>query len=285
MLGKLMKYEWRGYRFPMMIMLIILAGTTLLTCGIILTINPEYDEVMTGYSVAALMLSIFLYYFGIIGCALGTMLIICIRFYKTCYTDQGYLTHTLPVSSKQLLNAKTIMAVLTYLLLLLSIAVSIGIIIMVTINHIISLSPEDADLIRRELAKGFSEFTSEFSEEFGISLGLYLTYLIVYFTIACVANIITIMGCVSLGQLYAKHRIIGAIAAYFVVNFVMQIIGYISTIPMYAKMINADKYGSDITPFGLMSPSMNITLVISVLLAVGMYFVNLHMMTKKLNLE
>ena len=93
------------------------------------------------------------------------------------------------------------------------------------------------------------------------------------------------MGCVSLGQLYAKHRIIGAIAAYFVVNFVMQIVGYISTIPMYAKMINADKHGSDITPFGLMSPSMNITLVITALLAVGMYFVNLHMMTKKLKLE
>ena len=285
MLAKLMKYEWRGYRFPLLIMLIILAGTTLLTCGIILTINPEYDEAITGFSIASMILSIFLYYFGIIGCALGTMLIICIRFYKTCYTDQGYLTHTLPVSSKQLLNAKTIMALLTYLLVLLSIAVSLGIIIMVAVNHIMSFSPYDVDIARRELAEGLSEFSAVFRDEFGISISLYLTYLVVYFIIACAANIITIMGCVSLGQLYAKHRIIGAIAAYFVVNFIMQIVGYIATIPMYAKMMNADKYGSDLTAFGMMSPSMNITLAISVLLAVGMYFVNLHMMTKKLNLE
>ena len=42
---------------------------------------------------------------------------------------------------------------------------------------------------------------------------------------------------------------------------------------------------ADLTAFGIMSPTMNLTLLTTVILAVIMYFVNLHMMTKKLNLE
>lgn len=89
MLGKLIKYEWRGLRLPLTIMMIVLAGTMILTCGVILTINPKLDETLAWYSGVALTLSFLLYYFGIIGCTLGTTLIVVVRFYKTCYTDQG----------------------------------------------------------------------------------------------------------------------------------------------------------------------------------------------------
>ena len=48
MLGKLLKYEWRGLRLPFLIMLVVLAGTTTLTCGVIFTINPKFDETIVG---------------------------------------------------------------------------------------------------------------------------------------------------------------------------------------------------------------------------------------------
>lgn len=41
----------------------------------------------------------------------------------------------------------------------------------------------------------------------------------------------------------------------------------------------------DATVFGVMSPTMNLTLLTVVIVAIIMYFINLHMMTKKLNLE
>ena len=265
-------------------MLIVLAGTTALTCGVILTINPKYDETITGYSVMALVLSILLYYFGIIGCTLGTTLIIAIRFYKTCYTDQGYLTHTLPVSAKQILNAKIIMSLVTYLLILLAIAATVFFIIQVGLHHIMSLAPYDYEEFRREFSREMAYIARDFKEEFGLSIGMYIVYLVIYCVIGCAANIIIVLGCVSLGQLYAKHRIVGAIAAYFVVQFIQQIFGYIFTIPMYSKMLRAE-YNDDATVFGIMSPTMNLTLLSVVVIAVAMYFVNLHMMTKKLNLE
>lgn len=284
MLGKLLKYEWKGLSSPFLILLAVLGGTTVLTCGVILTINPKYDESIAWYSMMALIFSIFLYYFGLIGCTLGTMLIIAIRFYKTCYTDQGYLTHTLPVSSRQILNAKIIASLLTYLLMLLAVAATIYFIFEVAMHHIFSLLPGTYDELRRDFSIGLTSMLNEFEDELGISFVGYLIYMIAYFIIAIAANIVTVLGCVSLGQLYAKHRIIGAILAYFAVQFIMQIIGYFCSLPMYSRMLTAS-YTDGQTPFGIMSPTLNLALLTSVIVAVIMYFVNLHMMTQRLNLE
>ncbi len=285
MLGKLIKYEWRGLRLPLTIMMIVLAGTMILTCGVILTINPKLDETLAWYSGVALTLSFLLYYFGIIGCTLGTTLIVVVRFYKTCYTDQGYLTHTLPVTTPQLLNSKLIAAIAIQLLMLLAIVCSIIIIVQVGIHHIFSFIP---DYTYAELRHEFWELSphilDSFEEEFGIRLGLFLTYIIVCSLIGIISNIVTLFGCVSLGQLYAKHRIVGAIAAYFVLQFVLMILGNLTTIPMYTKLLTG-AYAANTTVFDILSPTMNLSLLTTVLLAVGMYFVNLHMMTKKLNLE
>ena len=232
MLGKLIKYEWKGLRFPLMIMMIVLAGTMILTCGVILTINPKLDETLAWYSVMALMLSIFLYYFGIIGCTLGTTLIVVVRFYKTCYTDQGYLTHTLPVTPHQLLNSKILTAIFTHLLMIFAIILSIFIILQVGIHHVFSFIPDYSYAeLRHEFSIVFADILDSFEDEFGLRLGLYIAYLLFYCIVGVISNVITLFGCVSLGQLYAKHRIVGAIAAYFLLQFVMMIIGYITAIP------------------------------------------------------
>lgn len=255
MLGKLIKYEWKGLRFPLMIMMIVLAGTMILTCGVILTINPKLDETLAWYSVMALMLSIFLYYFGIIGCTLGTTLIVVVRFYKTCYTDQGYLTHTLPVTPHQLLNSKILTAIFTQLLMIFAIILSIFIILQVGIHHVFSFIPDYSYAeLRHEFSIVFADILDSFEDEFGLRLGLYIAYLLFYCIVGVISNVITLFGCVSLGQLYAKHRIVGAIAAYFLLQFVMMIIGYITAIPMYTRML-AGTYYDNATVFGIMSPT------------------------------
>lgn len=138
--------------------------------------------------------------------------------------------------------------------------------------------------LRHEFWELSPHILDSFEEEFGIRLGLFLTYIIVCSLIGIISNIVTLFGCVSLGQLYAKHRIVGAIAAYFVLQFVLMIFGNLTTIPMYTKLLTG-AYAANTTVFDILSPTMNLSLLTTVLLAVGMYFVNLHMMTKKLNLE
>ena len=290
MLGKLFKYEWKGFRFPLLIMLVVLIGTTALACGVILSINPRYDEAFRGFTMTSLILSIFIYYFGIIGCSLGIVIVIAVRFYKTCYSDNGYLTHTLPVSTQNILNAKIISSFIAVMLVTLVATATMFIILNVGLNQIlyIGMAEEgyhDINEARREFFEEFSSLFGSFKEFVGISTGLYTVYVIVYYIIISFSNVVTVLGCVSLGQLYAKHRVIGAIAAYFVVQFIMQILMRFSMLPMYGRMIGkADSY-ENYTLFGIMLPTMILLLLLYVVMAVVMYFINLHMMTNKLNLE
>lgn len=292
MLGKLFKYEWKGFRFPLLVMLIVMVGTTALTCGMILGINPQFDEAFEGYSVFSLVISILMYYFGLIGCSLGVILIIAIRFYKTCYSDQGYLTHTLPVSAQKILNVKIIASFLMVLATTLVMFVTIIVILNVGIDHILAIAAAEnsasaADIadMRRELSRVMALAFDNFKDKMGISLGAYIAYIIVFYLVALLSNIVTVLGCVSLGQLYAKHRIIGAIAAYIAVQFIQQILMSFASLPMYGRMTRTVANGVEYTTFSLMFPTMNLSLAIAVIVGVAMYFINLYMMTKKLNLE
>lgn len=285
MLGKLMKYEWRGLRFPLLIMISILGGITVLTCAIIFLINPKLDNVSAGFSAVSLIMCILLYYFGIIGCTVGTMLIIAIRFYKTSYTDQGYLTHTLPVETKTLLTAKTLTSVLCYLLMLLGVVVTIFVIIGAAYIHFVDISEYDRAMINRNIAESINDFSVYFQDEYGISLGIFVTFYILFLIVGCISAIMTVLGCVSLGQLYTKHRIIGAILAYFAVMAIQQIVSYISILPTYSKMLRAEYLSESIPMLAVISPTMIITLIWCVVVSIAMHFINLHMMTKRLNLE
>lgn len=285
MLGKLMKYEWRGLRFQMLIMIGILGATTLLTCGIILTINPKFDEVATGFSVLSLMLSFMLYYFGIIGCSVGSMLIIAIRFYKTTYTDQGYLTHTLPVDAKTLLLAKTLTSVLCYLMILASIVLTIIAIIGVGVFHIGNLSTYASDHLYRMIAEELSELSTSFKAEYGVSIGVFIIFYVLFMIVSCISAIMIVLGCISLGQLYTKHRIIGAIIAYAGYLMVQQFVSYLAMMPTYSRMLRAEAISETIPILEIISPTMIITLLWAVVVSVVMHLINLHMMTKRLNLE
>lgn len=282
MLGKLIKYEWKGLRKPLSILYFVLLGITILTGILILTINPKYDDVTVGFSVLFTMLSVFLYYFGAIACSIGTMLIIAIRFYKTCYTDEAYLTHTLPVSTKQLVTAKTITAVLCHLLSLLLIIVTAVLLVGVFFTHMMNLGEIQASDLS---SIAWSELNTEFKEEMGISFAGYFGFLGIYSLISSICGIISVLGCVSLGQLYTKHRILGAIIAYFVLTTIQQFVSFMAMIPMYGQIFEAEYTGETISMFSLLGPSFLIILALSIVIAIVMHFINIHMMTKRLNLE
>ena len=103
MLGKLLKQEWRSlWKVETLILGILMALTLLAGATFAL---PIWKSEWVGIQISMMMV-ILLYYAGVIGASLGCVLYLGIRFYKSMYTDEGYLTHTLPVTSHQLLLSK-----------------------------------------------------------------------------------------------------------------------------------------------------------------------------------
>ena len=280
MLSKLMKYEWKNLSRQFLIMLAVLVGTTLISSLMVVSINFDFDQVNNSYSLFMLIGSILIYYLGLIVCSFGTSLIIAIRFYKSCYTDEGYLTHTLPVSARQLVGAKTLSACLIQLLCMVSILLSLIIYGAVIIAAVVNSGSA-------HYAGSFSLalINTEFQQELGIGLVQYCAFMLIYCIIGCITGPSIILGCVSLGQFYTRHRILGAILAYFIVTMIKQFVTYIAMLPTYSKLIIASASGKTLPMMSIMMPTFIIVFVITIIIAIAMYFINIHMMTSKLNLE
>lgn len=140
MLGKLMGAEWKALWKPVVLLLGIMVAA-----GVVGTASFHGVEAASGYytasssfftsaSMGLLMLSLFCG-FLVWAAMVALFVYVVVRFYRTMFTDQGYLTLTLPVSTGQLVAAKFLMAYLvvavagfvsTFLFSLMMTAVSAG---------------------------------------------------------------------------------------------------------------------------------------------------------------
>lgn len=280
MLSKLMKYEWKNLSRQFLIMLAILVGTTLVSSLMVVSINFDFDQVNDSYSLFMLIGSILIYYLGLIVCGFGTSLIIAIRFYKSCYTDEAYLTHTLPVSARQIVGSKTLSACLIQLL-----CTAITILSLIIYGAVIIAAIFNSGTAHYAGTLSIAIISTQFQQEMGIGLGQYCAFMLLYSIVGCFTGPSIILGCVSLGQLYTRHRILGAILAYFIVTMIMQFVTYIAMLPTYSKLIVASASGKTLSMMSIMMPTFIIIFVITIIIAIAMYFINIHMMTSKLNLE
>ena len=116
MLRKLLKYDFLSIARLGWIILPVMAIITF--CATICTnLVRHFSALETGweaipFGIGMIGLIVCIYGVGLCGIALEILMIV--RFYKNFYTDEGYLTFTLPVKKKTLLFSKTLNALLCY---------------------------------------------------------------------------------------------------------------------------------------------------------------------------
>ena len=104
MLGKLIKYDLKSMnRFLIILHAFLLLIAVLLRVFVTSRIQLQTDEGSLLFAFAILA-----YVLAITGIAFGTAIVIAVRFYKNLFSDEGYLTWTLPVTPGTHLLAKTI---------------------------------------------------------------------------------------------------------------------------------------------------------------------------------
>ena len=111
MLGKLFKHEWKNTYKIGLLMVLIMIGVTVFGCASFFTplwvngFQNSFTGKLTPIDILGIVFLIF-YVISIIGVTYGILIYLGVRFYKSMYTDEGYLTHTLPVTSHHLLLIK-----------------------------------------------------------------------------------------------------------------------------------------------------------------------------------
>lgn len=282
MLSKLIKHEWRNVS---KIMILINSFTVIMTViGCIAAFSPIWQSNVE--HIAVLAVSVFmLYYITILVVSFSSMIYLAVRFYKNLYTDEGYLMHTLPVTPRQLILSKgfvaTCWSLITTFLILFSLF-ALGAAFFYNI-------PVDYPVMDGFQTKNLLEFTGYavtlIEETFDIHIGAIAIWGAIYMIIGSISGIATIYGAVSLGQLFTRHKVMGAFLSYFGIYIIIQTVTSVAMTPVTTTLLLSENSGSTVAISGVLNPVLLASLVISVIAGVCLYILTEYMMTRRLNLD
>lgn len=259
MLGKLLKYEYKATSRYFIGLYIVLA---LLTIGnkVMITIEATTDidlkvvDILFGIIMAS-------YVIAIIAIAVATVVLMLRRFYFNMLKDEGYLTFTLPATVGQHIASKMIVCI-TWV---------IATIVLTVVSIFVVTYSKDIDY-----ARGISDSVQELTR-----LGAWG-----YVAEGIIAAIVTVIGmpilmyaCLSIGQLYTKHRVVGAILAYIGYYIINQVVSSVFLVICMHSL----GYSYDTSAFT--NQVLIFSIVLSIVISIVSYVVTHYILSKKLNLE
>lgn len=93
-----------------------------------------------------------------------------------------------------------------------------------------------------------------------------------------------LIGAITLGQMVRKHRILGAIGAYFAINAVVQMVNTMVMMPMTFGSMNNIWWDMD-SPFPIFTGFYTVMSLVFVAVSVGLYFLCEYLIKRQLELE
>lgn len=227
MLGKLFKHEWKQtWKLPAFTCLATILVTII---GMIAFHTPLWDADAPFWLNMIGGMLLFMNIFLLIASSLTILVYFSIRFYKNLYTDEGYLMHTLPATSRQLISSK-------FWVFFLWIFIS-GALISICFTALMLSADEPLGLgfmdLVRELRDLFSQygFSAFFEELNAVSLNftglpvwvMAIFWLILVFVGFC-HTILTPYFSISVGQLFSKFKLGASIGIYIAILILQQLL-------------------------------------------------------------
>ena len=271
MLKKLFVHEWKDSWRLVGIMNMIVVALTLIGSFFL---NNETWNAMDKNEFVAVTVAVYMMFFiaSIAALSMVVTFYFYIRFYRNLYTDQGYLMHTLPVTSHHLIWSKTFVAAIWMLISTIVMMLSI-------VGLVFAAIPgEGRDDFWMELKNVF--VMADMDGRVYVVILLYILLMIV----AQLMNIFMGYASISIGQTFKKQKVLGAIGVYIGIYMLIQTVSSYGSIFVTMAM---DPYSisSTMDEMNFMIAFLVILFVIMAALAAGFYFVTHYIMKNKLNLE
>lgn len=281
MFSRLMKYEWRA-NAPLFGILSLavcgigVAATLVLRLLVSDRVTSGYDESVFGV-ILPLMMGVFLVFCAIAVCVylVAIQVLSLYRFYKHKFTDEGYLTFTLPVTVTQIFWS-SFLSMLLWLVISVAVAAS-----MVTL--VVLVGTARGTLINTELLRQIAQMLPVIFEDL-IPLGevfspMYLLAQGLRMLVAPFYALFLPMACITIGAVLAKkHKILASFGIYYGVNFVL---GNLSSVASIFPML----FLPDSGVLSYYTVSSFLELALTAAITVAAYFLTTHLMKHRLNLS
>lgn len=274
MFTKLLKHEWRATKgiLALLCVIILIAGLTIgCTMHYIIwndqngtVVNMNDAGIATKFVSVACVLLIMAGVGAVAICSAGSLFFLIYRFYKRCFTDEGYLTFTLPVTTHQILLSSFVNTIIGELIMMVCVFLAVG------IAAVLFLTAFPENLIWADVSVGlkeaFSQMWASLAEHMDVFASLTVTGII-----GALSELIVMMLAVTIGALVAKkHKILAAVGVYYGISILQ------SFALTFANLSVVDKQ----TVLGLFS----VTSLTSLVIGIGGYFLMHYLTDKKLNL-
>ena len=263
MFAKLLKHEWRGSRKTVgLLCAVILVSGALIGIS---ALGLIYMTENTGNNVLFVLLSILMVVCVItVALSCGASLFYALwRFYRSRFTEEGYLTYTLPVSHHQLLLSSILVSIWDILLTVLSAFAAVLLAL-----GIASLAFPWQELGKADWAKlwaSVGQMLYELSPHMGEILGVLLMI-----ALMCLSQLLLLMLAVTIGAMVAKkHPILMAVVVYYGVMVLRSVVfaGFLAS-------AMAKTFGSALAVMDLSSFAV----------AAGSYLAIYYLTSRKLNI-
>lgn len=192
--------------------------------------------------------------------AFGSEIFLSYSFYKRKFTDQGYLTFTLPAHSWQIFLSSMVNIMIW--------TVVIGLVTFLAIAGIFLIG-----IVGTPVAEEFSAQSFD-PQEFEMIFDGFSFALVSYTVASFISSIVVMMTCITLGSILAKrHKILAAIGVYYAWSLIL---GMISTQLMGSILFVSNEL--DFTRVYIIETAIQLTV------AMGGFLLSTWLMDRKLNL-
>lgn len=279
MFSKLLKHEWKANAGLLGILSLCALGAGLLGGLVLRGIvfinerNAQGNEAVLG--TMGLSSALMFIIVALIAYAFAVQFINLFRFYKNKFTDEGYLTFTLPVSPSQIFLSSFLNVLAWLAISAVVLAVAFGLLVFIgAFDFLLETGVELQPL-----------FWGLFGilDEAGMNQQDYVLYCIlscVSVVVTAVYSVLLLMTSITVGCVLArKHKILVTVGIYYAINFA---IGIVESILGVVPLILLGMSEGDFILY------MNATAIINIILRLGLgiggYFLSTHLMKRKLNL-
>lgn len=214
MLGKVFKYQMKSVS---KILLLIYAALLVISAVIAFIVPKFFFQVglsTSGVSLSASgsagMMILFTYAMAVAGTVFATYIVLAIRFYRNMFTDEAYLTHTLPVKPGTHLLSHILVFCLWFLASILLVLLSL--LILVTgfggIGHL-------------------GEIVKQICAYYETNIISIVVILIQYCLVGGLITATLTYLAICIGNLFSPHKVVAAIVSFIVLYTVVQVLSMI----------------------------------------------------------
>lgn len=208
MLKKVLKYDYRAL-FRIWWVAAVVTVVLSIVGGFAETILQRDGRVPEMITFTAGMAIFFAYLCMVVLLILAEVLVF-MRYYRNFFTDEGYLTFTLPVKREILLNSK----IISGLVLMLA---SAGVCIL---GNFIMFFISDFDLFQTgEFFRGIAEFFREIPADYKGYILVYVLEALVILALLLMLSVLFLYCCITFGSMIAKKgKLLASLGVYFGAN-------------------------------------------------------------------